>query len=168
MRFSPPQPDSRILVMGAGIIGNLWSCVLRHYGCRNVTITEPLADRREIASKLSKGPFTLRTYTAQHHKHFSKSAKSMGYTVLSPDEMASSLPPTAKECELVGVDLVVDCTGSAEAFESAVRWTKRGGTVLVFGCTPPGHRATYVNTVWITFWDLLIVCTGSAGIRTST
>ena len=46
------QPDSRILITGAGIIGNLWAAILHHHGARNVTISEPAEGRRTITEGL--------------------------------------------------------------------------------------------------------------------
>ena len=46
--------DSKILVLGAGIIGNLWMSLLHHFGHRKVIVSEPSRDRRNIADGLSK------------------------------------------------------------------------------------------------------------------
>ena len=45
--------DSKVLILGAGIIGNLWMCLLHHLGVRNVVVSEPSMDRRNIAEGLS-------------------------------------------------------------------------------------------------------------------
>lgn len=58
MAVSPPQPDTRILIIGAGIIGNLWVSMFHHHGFRNVTVSEPAEGRREITNKLETG-FTV-------------------------------------------------------------------------------------------------------------
>ena len=50
--MSPVQPDSRILITGAGIIGNLWAAILHHHGARNVTVSEPAEGRRTITDSL--------------------------------------------------------------------------------------------------------------------
>lgn len=45
----------QVLIIGAGIIGLFWSCLLHLHGLRNtVTISEPQEKRRKIASKLGK------------------------------------------------------------------------------------------------------------------
>ena len=49
-----PQPDSKIVIMGAGIIGNLWMCLLHHYGFRDVIVSEPSSIRRQLAEQLGK------------------------------------------------------------------------------------------------------------------
>ena len=48
------KADSKILILGAGIIGNLWMSLLHHFGLRKVTVSEPSRDRRNIADGLSK------------------------------------------------------------------------------------------------------------------
>jgi threonine dehydrogenase-like Zn-dependent dehydrogenase len=52
MKFGSPSPDSRIFILGAGIIGNLWAVTLHHNGLRNITLTEPFQKRREITKKM--------------------------------------------------------------------------------------------------------------------
>ena len=42
----------RILVIGAGIIGNLWVAMLHHNGYRDVTVQEPSQGRRDILANL--------------------------------------------------------------------------------------------------------------------
>jgi threonine dehydrogenase-like Zn-dependent dehydrogenase len=42
------------LILGAGIIGNLWASVLHLQGHRRVTVTEPQAARRKLFEKLGK------------------------------------------------------------------------------------------------------------------
>ena len=75
-KYGPVKQDARILILGAGIIGNLWvgmdvrklyddicmydsslnqACVLHHFGFRNVTISELSEKRRKIAEKMGTG-----------------------------------------------------------------------------------------------------------------
>lgn len=44
----------KILVIGAGIIGNLWVCALHLQGHKNVTVSEPNVARLETLKKMSK------------------------------------------------------------------------------------------------------------------
>lgn len=48
-----PHVGWKILVMGAGIIGLLWTCLLHHLGHRNVVVVEISETRRESFKKLS-------------------------------------------------------------------------------------------------------------------
>lgn len=53
--MNPINVGLRILVVGAGIIGLLWACLLHLHGLRKtVTISEPQEKRREMAKKLGK------------------------------------------------------------------------------------------------------------------
>lgn len=49
---STMQSDTRILLLGGGIIGVLWALLLRHRGHRLMTISEPSADRRKVVDGL--------------------------------------------------------------------------------------------------------------------
>lgn len=52
-RLIPTDIGTKVLVIGAGIIGLLWACLLHVHGFRkSVTIIEPQDKRREIASNL--------------------------------------------------------------------------------------------------------------------
>lgn len=51
-RITPIAVGSRILILGAGIIGNLWASVLHLQGHRRVTISEPQEARRKLLQKL--------------------------------------------------------------------------------------------------------------------
>nr|XP_012221103.1 PREDICTED: D-arabinitol dehydrogenase 1-like [Linepithema humile] len=51
--LNPLNIGSKVLVIGAGIIGLLWACLLHVHGLRKtVTISEPQQKRREIAANL--------------------------------------------------------------------------------------------------------------------
>lgn len=52
--LSPVPVGSRILVLGAGIIGNLWISVLHHHGHRKVTVSEPNVARLNFVKRLGK------------------------------------------------------------------------------------------------------------------
>lgn len=43
----------------------------------------------------------------------------------------------------MGVDLVVECTGQIRAWESAVQYVRRGGSVVLFGGCPAGTTAAF-------------------------
>lgn len=46
---------SNVLVIGAGIIGLLWACMLHLHGLRkSVTISEPQEKRRKLVTKLGR------------------------------------------------------------------------------------------------------------------
>lgn len=52
-KLNPVNIGSKVLVIGAGIIGLLWACLLHVHGLRKtVTISEPQQKRKEIATNL--------------------------------------------------------------------------------------------------------------------
>ena len=61
-----PQPDSKIVIMGAGIIGNLWICLLHHYGFRDVIVSEPSPIRRKLAAQLGRYYHRSYIYSGLH------------------------------------------------------------------------------------------------------
>ena len=42
------------------------------------------------------------------------------------------------DAEQDGYDIIIECSGYPPALEQALAWTKRGATVMIFGCAPPG------------------------------
>lgn len=51
-RVSPVSVGQRILILGAGIIGNLWAAALHLQGHKKVTMSEPLEARRKLFENL--------------------------------------------------------------------------------------------------------------------
>lgn len=59
-RLNPVNVGNRVLVIGAGIIGLLWACLLHLHGLRKtVTISEPQEKRREIADNFGNADHSL-------------------------------------------------------------------------------------------------------------
>ena len=46
--------SKKVLIVGSGIIGNLWASLLHYKGVRNVVVSEASELRREITQKLGK------------------------------------------------------------------------------------------------------------------
>lgn len=101
--------DAQILVMGAGIIGLLWSCLFHHHGFKDVTITELSTDRRSIAGKLE-----------------------LGYNICHPDSVKNRF--SGCEADTEGFDIIVDATGSTRALSDAIQWLRKGGKLNMLGC----------------------------------
>ncbi|XP_026734464.1 D-arabinitol dehydrogenase 1-like [Trichoplusia ni] len=54
-RAAPLKVGQKILVVGAGIIGNLWITTLHHHGHREVTVSEMNTARLDIVKRLDTG-----------------------------------------------------------------------------------------------------------------
>ncbi|XP_016844442.1 D-arabinitol dehydrogenase 1 isoform X2 [Nasonia vitripennis] len=103
-RMNPIHVGQKVLVLGAGIIGLLWSSILHLHGLRKtVTVSEPQDKRKEMAKKMG-----------------------LDYQVTSPAELKGN-----------EYDVIVDCSGSGPAMESAIPLLARGGRFCIFGVADP-------------------------------
>lgn len=109
-RIIPIPVGSRILIVGAGIIGNLWASILHHQGHRRVTVSEPQEARRKLFEKLETG-----------------------FDIITPNDIKTY---QAKDLSW-GVDFVIDCSGNAAAMEEALTLLNPGGTLCIFGVSSP-------------------------------
>lgn len=112
-KLQDPPRDARVLIMGAGIIGLLWASLLHARGYRRAVITEPLPDRRRLASALCE-------------------ARLPGHEARAPAELRDD----------DRFDVIIECCGQAEAVADGYRRLDVGGRLLVFGGPPKGFSIT--------------------------
>ncbi|XP_028127953.1 D-altritol 5-dehydrogenase [Diabrotica virgifera virgifera] len=108
--ISPVTVGQKILITGAGIIGNLWVCNLHLQGHKNVTVSEPNLARLDMIKKLNTG-----------------------YNLITPDQLKKNQQADPNYL----FDLVIDCSGYAPAVEHAISLLRRGGKLCIFGVAPP-------------------------------
>ncbi|MDG6926396.1 MAG: alcohol dehydrogenase catalytic domain-containing protein [Nitrososphaerota archaeon] len=105
-----------VLIYGAGPVGLLHLRLLRSYGDKKVVISDVSAHRLGLAAKLGA------------------------------DDVFNASDPAEGQRALValggGPDLVILATGSAAAFDDAMRTVAKGGTVLLFGAPKKDAKAT--------------------------
>ena len=53
------RPNKKVLIVGAGIIGNLWASLLHYKGVRNIIVSEFSEARRRITDKLGRSLSTI-------------------------------------------------------------------------------------------------------------
>ncbi|WP_083451447.1 zinc-dependent alcohol dehydrogenase family protein [Leucobacter celer] len=104
------EPASDVLVFGAGPTGLILAQLLRVAGAARVTVAAPTAAKLEVA----------RAHGAAH-------------TVLMDRSDPAAAEAQLREIAPEGFDAVVEATGSISVLELAVRTTRTGGTVLVYG-----------------------------------
>ena len=63
-----------------------------------------------------------------------------GFRVTDPKSLAAEME--AVDAELAGFDIIIECSGFPPALEAALAWTKRGATIMIFGCAPPGKAVS--------------------------
>jgi (R,R)-butanediol dehydrogenase / meso-butanediol dehydrogenase / diacetyl reductase len=102
------SPGDRVLVTGAGPIGALAALCARSAGASTVYISEPNAARRARAEALGVA------------------------TVLDPMEI--DVPEFLREqCDGLGVDVAIECSGHPNGFSAAIRSLRRRGTLAQTG-----------------------------------
>nr|XP_023024100.1 D-arabinitol dehydrogenase 1-like [Leptinotarsa decemlineata] len=107
--ISPVSVGSRVLIVGAGIIGILWASLFHSQRHRHVTVCEPNEARRAILENLNTG-----------------------FTLLKPEELESK-----RKDQHYLFDVIIDCSGYAQAIEHAISFLQRGGKICCFGVAPP-------------------------------
>lgn len=102
-------------VLGAGPIGLMHLAFLKSRGVA-VVVSEYFDDRHSLAAKLGASKVCL------------------------PHDVQDAVKDATGG---FGADLVVECTGQQGVWEKAVRYARRGGTVILFGGCPAGTNVTY-------------------------
>jgi (R,R)-butanediol dehydrogenase/meso-butanediol dehydrogenase/diacetyl reductase len=102
-----PANGSRVLVTGAGPIGLLTVAVLRTMGVDDITVSEPSARRQERAAVVG------------------------ATSVLTPD--AFTPPQLPMDVLDDPFDVVIECSGRADAMEMALTQLQRHGTLVLSG-----------------------------------
>jgi len=103
-----------VVVLGGGPIGNMILQLARLAGAGRIVVAEPLSARRELA--LSSG----------------------ADQVLDPE--TDDILEAIRQVEPEGADLVFECSGSQSAQEISAYLVRRGGTIVLFGCSSEDQR----------------------------
>ncbi|XP_044260798.1 D-arabinitol dehydrogenase 1-like [Tribolium madens] len=111
---SPLTIGNRILLLGAGITGALWTCVLHLHGHRNVVISEPNTIRLQMLRKLNTG-----------------------YKMVTPEQLRKH---AERDPECYSFDVVIDCSGDVGAIEQGFSMMNSGGKLVVYGVAPPANK----------------------------
>ncbi|XP_066144383.1 uncharacterized protein [Euwallacea fornicatus] len=111
--LSPVPVGSRILVIGAGIIGNLWISVLHLHGHRKVTVSEPNVARLNFVKRLDTG-----------------------YDLVTPDQLTKNREANPD----YAFEVVIDCSGFCPAVEQGLSLLTKGGKLCCFGIPPPDKK----------------------------
>jgi L-iditol 2-dehydrogenase len=117
-----------VFIIGAGPIGLMHLAYLKTKGIK-VIVSDFFDDRLAIAREMGADRVAIPNYIDQSIK-----------------EMTDD----------TGVDLVVECTGQIKAWEHAVNFVRRGGTVVLFGGCPSGTAVSY-NTRRLHYDELTLL-----------
>ena len=111
--IAQPQGFESVLIVGAGPFGLLHMLALRDRGVREVAIAGRGPQRLKWAAQLGAS----RVIDARHDDR---------------DRAIASLNGG------FGPDLVIECTGQVDGWHDSLRYTRRGGRVVLFGGCAPG------------------------------
>ncbi|XP_968542.1 uncharacterized protein LOC656956 [Tribolium castaneum] len=111
---SPLIVGEKILLLGAGITGALWACVLHLQGHRTVVVSEPNTTRLEMMRKLNTN-----------------------YKMVTPEQLKKN---AQKDPEWYSFDVVIDCSGDVGAIEQGFSLMNSGGKLVVYGVAPPANK----------------------------
>ncbi|MHB8465433.1 MAG: zinc-dependent alcohol dehydrogenase [Acidimicrobiales bacterium] len=107
VRRSGLQPGDRALVTGAGPIGTLTVAVLRALGIDDVTVSEPHERRRKLAAAVG------------------------ATATCTPDAFTAPTMPMQVVAE--PFDAAIECSGRADAMETALSQLGKGGALILSG-----------------------------------
>jgi S-(hydroxymethyl)glutathione dehydrogenase / alcohol dehydrogenase len=106
------EPDTTVVVVGAGGVGQFVIRGAHITGARTVVCVEALEARREQAVRLGAA------------------------AAVSPEQLEVTMPELLPE----GADYAFDAVGAPETTTLALRWTRSGGTCVVVGLPAAGAR----------------------------
>jgi D-arabinitol dehydrogenase (NADP+) len=107
------RPGSDVLIIGAGPTGQILAQLLKRNGAARLTVAAPAGPKLELAGRLSADQLV---------------------TVDRNDPNAHR--DALRRISANGFDYVVEATGAPAMCAEAVRQTRRGGTVLIYGVYP--------------------------------
>lgn len=99
-----------VVILGAGLIGNLILQLVKISGASRIIVVEPLENRKKIAFE-SGADYVL-------------------------DPLKDNLAVEIKKIDSEGADVVFECSGTREAQEISLYLSRRGGTIIYFGVSP--------------------------------
>lgn len=122
------QPDSTVVIMGAGTMGLTTLAALKKYSCPETTI---------ISAK---------------YDHQRKLAKSLGADIVtSPTQLMRSVRLQTRSLEVDGrlsggADVVIDCVGNSHSLDQALKIVRPKGKIILVGM--PGHIKIDLAPLW--------------------
>ncbi|KAK5638218.1 hypothetical protein RI129_012513 [Pyrocoelia pectoralis] len=128
-RISPITVGQKILILGAGIIGNLWASILHLQGHRRVTVSEPIVHRLNLQKNLDTD-----------------------FDQVTPDELKERHD---KDNDYL-FDVIIDCSGDAPAIEHAFSLLNKGGKLCLFGCASP-HSKISISPLQLAMREIQII-----------
>lgn len=110
------KPGGKVLLLGAGPIGLLWTQMVSYTPSVEIVQVEQVEMRCKVAEELGADRVILSEAT------------------LVEEQLRDSYPD--------GFEYVIDVTGDPKAVEIGIKLTKKAGTMMIFGVCPEGSQIT--------------------------
>jgi L-iditol 2-dehydrogenase len=131
---APVDKMEHVLVIGLGAIGLLHSITIRNAGVKNIITSEFPGHKADIA-------------------------KDLGFTVVSPDELAEKYKELSGG---LGFELVVIAAPVQKVQETAPQYARKGGYVSYFASLPPEHEKLVMSSRMIHYNELVLYGTSDS------
>lgn len=141
----PPKPGDKVLVIGAGIIGLLTTMVVKAFF--------PEAE----VTTLARHPHQQETAERLGADHILKGADYSAAARLTGGKFFSA--PLNRGVVIGGFDLIYDCVANQYTTNTALRWVRAGGTVVMVG----SHMAPMPKIDLTPIWYHKVTLTGTYG-----
>jgi len=105
------NPGDTVLIIGAGTVGLIMLQLAKIAGAARLILSEPVKEKRELALTLGAD--------------------------IVIDPIHQNFEATIKSQTDRGIDIAIECVGIKQTMEQAIQSTGKGGTVMMFGLTPP-------------------------------
>ncbi len=112
------QPQTTVVIIGAGAVGLLHIMVARAMGAGKIIVSG-------------------------HHSFRLDLARKVGADVIIDSKRENPVSRIAAETDGLGAPLVIECTGQPTVWEQTTEMVSRGGTVILFGGCPSGSTVTF-------------------------
>ena len=105
-----PQGDT-VMIIGVGTIGMIMLQLAKTAGAATLILMEPIGQKREMVKKLGAD--------------------------ITINPMNEDLDKMLEENGNKQIDKVIECVGLVDTMKTAIRYTGKGGTTMLFGLTDP-------------------------------
>jgi len=104
-------PGDTVLIVGGGTVGLIMLQMAKLAGANRLIVSEPVKQKRELALKLGAD--------------------------IVIDPAAENFEQNINNHTDRGVNIAIECVGKKQTMEQAIQSAGKGGTIMMFGLTPP-------------------------------
>lgn len=130
-KLVPITADKRILVVGLGVLGLLWTILLHYKGYRNVVLSELNLARHEYVQRMSNA-----LMSSQLRSLNKKTVTDIDFEIISPKMVAER---QQKDDDFF-FDVIIECSSSTKAIEQSFSLLNSGGKLCILNQLPSAGK----------------------------